>query len=269
MYACKAGAKSRSALRLADSRRGELARFVMPDASPNSFRSLDVLSALEQKRFQNACRAFEGGEWDYVLATCAVLLAAHPECLPVRRLQRAALLKKFPKCGALRRKLSGAVSGLLFSFWVARAKKSAPEQLAYAESRLGKNPYDTAALRLLGEAATRASASAATGAKARAATGVEARSASALAWAEMAVFAYEAIREIEPDNRANLLALGEALLAAERPAAALKIADTLLAENPVDGTAQTLMRKASIAQTVDKGNWEQAGDFRAKLKAEE
>jgi len=225
----------------------------MPDAAMRKSPSpLDALSGVEQKRFQNACRAFESGEFDYVLSACAVLLAAHPECLPVRRLQRAALLKKFPKRSGWLGKLVSAVSGLLRSLGNTRAKSSASEQLARAESRLAKNPYDTVALRLLGEAATSASASAT----------------SALGWAETAVFAYEAIREIEPTNRANLLALGEALLAAERAADALKIADTLLAQNAVDGDAQTLMRKASIAQTLDKRNWEEAGDFRAKLKPE-
>jgi len=154
-----------------------------------------------------------------------------------------------------------AIAALSFGIFRTRAKNSVTEQLARAESRLAKNPYDTGALRLLGEAATGAKA-------ARAATSASASLASALGWAETAVFAYEAIREIEPTNRANLLALGEAFLAAERADDALKIADTLLAQNAVDGDAQTLMRKASIAQTLDKGNWEAAGDFRAKLKAE-
>jgi len=207
--------------------------------------ALIALSEVERRRFENACRAFEQGEFDYVLSACAVLLAAHPECLPVRRIQRTAILAKCPRRVGPFWKLVGAVSGLIFSLGSIRAKKSPREQLARVESRLAKNPYDTAALRLLGEAA------------------------SALGWAETAVFAYEAICEIEPANRSNLLALGEALLTIERAADALKIADTLLAKNAVDGDAQSLMRKASIAQTVGKGNWEEAGDFRAKLKAEE
>jgi len=224
----------------------------MSDVLPQSLSPLDVLGEVERRRFQNACRAFEGGEFDYVLSACTVLLAVHPECLPVRRLQRAALLKKFSKHRVWLGKLSGAFTRLSLSFGGTRAKGSVSEQLAHAENRLAKNPYDTAALRLLGEAATSA----------------ETRAASEFGWAETAVFAYEAIRELEPTNRTNLLALGEALLAAERAVDALKIADTLLAVNPVDGEAQTLMRKASIAQTLDKGNWEEAGDFRAKLKAE-
>jgi len=233
----------------------------MPDALPQSPNPPVALSQVEQKRFEKACRAFESDQLDYALSACAVLLAAHPECLPVRRLQRAALLKKFPKRGGLLGKLVGAVSGLWLSLSSTRVKESTSEQLDLAERFLGKNPYDTAALRLLGEAATSASASAATSG--------EARSANALGWSETAIFAYEEIREIEPTNRTNLLALGDALLAAERAADALNIADTLLAQNAVDGDAQTLMRKASIAKTVDKGNWDEAGDFRARLKAEE
>jgi len=239
----------------------------MSDALPKSPSPLEALSEVERRRFRNAYRAFEGREFDYVLSACAVLLATHPECLPVRRLQRAALLKKFPKRGWLG-KLSSTVTRLSLSFGGARAKGSASEQLAHAENRLAKNPYDTTALRLLGEAATSALALAATSVSASAATSAEERAVSEFGWAETAVFAYEAIRELEPTNRTNLLALGEALLTAQQAADALKIADSLLAENPVDGAAQTLMRKASIAQTLDKGNWEQAGDFRAKLKAE-
>jgi len=163
----------------------------MSDVLPQSLSPLDVLGEGERKRFQNACRAFESGEFDYALSACAVLLAAHPECLPVRRLQRAALLGKFPKRGDWFGKLVGVVSRLSLSFGSTRAKKTLFEQLARAENRLVKNPYDTAALRLLGEAAT------------------------ALGWIETAVFAYEAIRELEPANRANLFSLGTALLAAE------------------------------------------------------
>jgi len=216
----------------------------MSDAAPHLPSSLDVLSAVERRRFEKARCAFEQGDWAYALSACVVLLAAHPECLPVRRLQREVLLKKFSRRAGLPGKLSAALTRLLLCFGRTRAKRSASEQIAHAEIRLGKNPYDTAALRLLGEAA------------------------SELGWVETAVFAYEAIWDLEPTSQANLLALGEALLSAHRAADALKIADTLLAENPVDSAAKALMRKASIAQTLGKGNWEEAGDFRAKLKAQ-
>jgi tetratricopeptide (TPR) repeat protein len=65
-----------------------------------------------------------------------------------------------------------------------------------------------------------------------------------------------------------LLALGEAWLTAGKPDQALKVADALLRLNSVDGDAQGLMRKASIARTTDQGHWDEGGDYRGKLKDE-
>jgi tetratricopeptide (TPR) repeat protein len=85
---------------------------------------------------------------------------------------------------------------------------------------------------------------------------------------ETAAFALDAIRELEPENRANLLALGEALLAAGKPAEALKMADEILRTKPTDADAQNLMRKASVAQTVTKHNWDSKDSYRDKLRDE-
>ena len=63
-------------------------------------------------------------------------------------------------------------------------------------------------------------------------------------------------------------AIHEAWLAAGKPTEALKIADEILKTKPMDADAQNLMRKSSIAQTVNRGNWEGQGSFRDKLKDE-
>jgi len=204
-------------------------------------RLQDALSAPQQKLFENARRAFEQGNWDYALTACETILAARPECLAARQLQRAALVKKIAPWPAWLRKARGGLSALLLAVSARRAKNPRG-RLRLAERHLLRNPYDIAALALMGEAAA------------------------ALGWADTSVFAYEAIREIEPRNRANLLALGEALLTDGRHTEALRAADALLVQNPVDGAAQALMRKASIAQTMEKGNWAAEGDFRSKLK---
>jgi tetratricopeptide (TPR) repeat protein len=95
-----------------------------------------------------------------------------------------------------------------------------------------------------------------------------AEAAGALSLPETAAFALDAIRELEPGNRANLLALGEALLAAGKPVDALRMADELLKDKPTDADAQNLMRKASVAQTVTKHNWEQKTTYRDKMRDE-
>ena len=46
------------------------------------------------------------------------------------------------------------------------------------------------------------------------------------------------------------------------------MADGVLKMKPQDGDALALMRKASVAQTMDKGKWEDKGSFRDKLSDE-
>ena len=72
---------------------------------------------------------------------------------------------------------------------------------------------------------------------------VLAEAAGALGLPETVAFALDAVRELDPDNRNNLLALGEAWLAAGKPTEALKIADEILRLKPTDAEAQNLMRK--------------------------
>jgi tetratricopeptide (TPR) repeat protein len=62
--------------------------------------------------------------------------------------------------------------------------------------------------------------------------------------------------------------LAEAYIAAKMHKEAVRVADELLKVRPQDGDALALMRKASVAQTMDKGNWESQSSFRAKLKDE-
>jgi cytochrome c-type biogenesis protein CcmH/NrfG len=82
-------------------------------------------------------------------------------------------------------------------------KKEPAKQLEMAEGMLAKDPTNVGGLRLLAGAA------------------------GALGLPETVAFALDAIREIEPGNRANLLALGEAWLTAGKPTEALKMADEL------------------------------------------
>ena len=46
----------------------------------------------------------------------------------------------------------------------------------------------------------------------------------------------------------------------------MRMADAILRKNPVDADALALMRKATVAQTITKGNWETPAPFREKLK---
>ena len=201
------------------------------------------LDPRHQKLIENARVALERGNLDYVLEVTSQVLKAQPGCLPVRKLQRVAQVRQNRgKGGGF---MGRAFSGLSSAPFMFGGKKEPAKQLETAEGMLAKDPMNVAGLRLLAEAA------------------------GALGFPETVAFALDAIREIEPGNRANLLALGEAWLAAGKPAEALKMADELLKDKPTDADAQNLMRKASVAQTVTKQGWEQKTSYRDKLRDEQ
>jgi tetratricopeptide (TPR) repeat protein len=200
------------------------------------------LDPRHQKLIDNARIALERGQLDYTLDACTQVLKTAPGCLPVRRLQRAAQLRDFKSKNKFMAKAIGGFSTAPFMF--GGGKKEPAKVLETAEGMLAKDPTSVPALKLLAEAA------------------------GGLGLLETVAFALDAVREIEPDNRANLLALGEAWITAGKPAEALKAADAILKTKPADADAQNLMRKASIAQTVTKGNWDGQGNFRDKLRDE-
>lgn len=208
----------------------------MPEVSVTS------LDPRHQKLIENARIALERGNLDYVLEVSAQVLKAQPGCLPVRKLQRVAQLRQSKgKSGFMARMSSGLSSA---PFMMGAGKKDPAKLLETADTLLAKDPMSVPALRMLAEAAQ------------------------GLSLPETVAFALDAIREIEPDNRSNLLALGEAWLAAGKATEALKIADDMLAARPVDAEAQALMRKASVAQTVDKNKWDAKTTYRDKLRDE-
>jgi tetratricopeptide (TPR) repeat protein len=203
--------------------------------------SVTSLDPRHQKLIENARIALDRGQIEYVLEVTAQVLKSQPGCLPVRRLQRVAQIRSARGKGGFLSRMSAGLSSAPFRFG---GKMEPAKQLEAAEGLLAKDPTSVAALKMLAEAAQ------------------------GLGFPETVAFALDAVREIEPENRANLLALGEAWLAAGKATAALKIADDILKTKPTDAEAQALMRKASIAQTVNKVGWDQQSSFRDKLRDE-
>jgi len=195
-----------------------------------------------QKQIENSQIALQRGNLDYVLDVTTQVLKTAPGCLPVRRLQRVAQLRQLGSKNKLFAKAFGSVTQAGFLF--GGGKKDPSKGLETAEKMLASDPTSVPALKLLAEAAL------------------------ALDMPETVVFAWEAIHELVPADREALLNYGEACLIAKRPKDALRAADELLKLKPQDGDALSLMRKAAIAQTTEKGNWDEKGSFRDKLKDE-
>ena len=195
-----------------------------------------------QKQIENSQIALQRGNLDYVLDVTTQVLKSAPGCLPVRRLQRVAQLRQLGGKNKLFAKAFGSVTQAGFLF--GGGKKDPAKALETAEKMLASDPTSVPALKLLAEAAA------------------------GLDMPDTVAFAWEAIHELNPSDREALLNFGEACLVAKRPKDALRAADELLKIRPQDGDALALMRKSAIAQTTEKGNWEDKGSFRDKLKDE-
>lgn len=205
----------------------------MPEVSVSS------LDARQQRLVENAKRALDQGDFDYVIESATEILKKTPGCLLVRRMQRKAQLAKFKTRNRMDRLLR---SGRAWSRYVFRIRPNgAAESLAQAEQMLGCDPGNVSALRLLGQ------------------------STQALGMLETALFAFQSIQEIRRGDRENQLSVGAVLLELRRPAEALSVAEALLKSDPVDFEAQSLQRKASVAQTITRGNWEAGSPFGERL----
>lgn len=203
--------------------------------------TLTSLDIRLQKQVETAQVALQRNNFEYVIEVTAQVLKHAPGCLPVRRLQRVALLRRAESKNKLITKALGSVTMAGFMF---ASKKDPAKAFENAEKMLLADPSNIAALKSLAE------------------------SASTLGLMETAAFAWECIRDSQPKDHDTLVHLAEAYLAAKMTKEAVRVADELLKIRPQDGEALALMRKASVAQTMDKGKWESQSSFRTKLKDE-
>ncbi len=202
---------------------------------------LNSLDVRLQKQVENAQVALQRGNYDYVIEVTSQVLKHSPGCLPVRRLQRAALVKHHEGKNKFMAKALGSMTMAGFMF---ANKKDPVKAIESAEKLLHADPNNVAALKSLADASV------------------------SLGMLETAAFAWECIREAQPKDHDTLVHLAEAYIAAKMHKEAVRVAEDLLKLRPQDGDALALMRKASVAQTMDKGNWESQASFRNKLKDE-
>jgi tetratricopeptide (TPR) repeat protein len=200
------------------------------------------LSFALQKQVESARAAFDRGKPAQAAELCARVLDEQPACLSVRKLERAALLKLANTRTSGLSKMVMAVSHAPFLLGGSLKLKDQPRTaLANADKMLRRDPQQVPALALLGQAAM------------------------ALGWSETAVFAYEAASDLEHDRPDLWVALSGAYLAAGRAKDAVHAADEALRLQPANADALALQRTASVAVTMERGKWEQGGDFHGKL----
>jgi tetratricopeptide (TPR) repeat protein len=198
-----------------------------------------------QKQIENARKAVDKNP-AYAVDVISNIVNRNPGCLDARKYLRQAQ----ERATAAKRKgiggLLSKVTSIPFSMGgYAKIKKDPEQGLVTAEQMLTANPANVMAHKMVGVAAE------------------------ALELFGTAAFAYEEIRKIEPNNVENIKDLMSAYIKIGKSEDAIRIGDAAYHQHPADDGIQTLIKQASVEQSIDKGKWEEDNSFRDKLKDEE
>ena len=200
-----------------------------------------ALSALDPRVQKQAAAAEQNlkGNAQYAMELAAGLLARNPGCVEIRRLLRRA---QKAVLGTASGGLGGLLGGLIGGPNLKLAESDPVAAMADAEVRLAKKPGDQGAHRQLAAAAAK------------------------LGLWDTAAFAYEELAELTPKDAAAAVAAANAHIEDQEFDKAIAYLDLKLKAFPGNGDLMEAMRKASVAKTMRKGNWEGGDDFRSKLK---
>ncbi len=197
-----------------------------------------------RRQFAQAGNALKQGSTAYAIQVCGELLRKHPGAFEVRRL----LWESLEANRKMRRKplglLKARAAGIQFRFKVNPLfGKDVQEVVHRCDEALLKGEIHGELLTSLGRAAQR------------------------LDWPETRVFACRARIDLDPDNVPSRLTLANVLMQVGRPVEAIEHLEWILLKNPSHGEAQTLLKNASVAETLQRGNWEETDtSFFRKLK---
>jgi len=202
--------------------------------------SLSELDPRLLKQVENAEKAIVQGNCSYATEICMGILQRTPTCTDVRKIMRKAQRKlaQTKKGGSIFSKLGSMPAAMKAA---KLGKKDAKAGLEAAEKILNEDPNCIKALEVVADCA------------------------SAMEMPNAAVNAWETIHQIKPADDNYTLALGMAYIAAGRGKEAVKCGDIILQKNPGSGEAQDLVRKASVAVSMEAGKWDEEGDYRKKL----
>lgn len=207
--------------------------------------TLQDLDSRLQKQIENARKAVDKNP-TYAIDIMVNIVTRNPHCLDARRILRQAQQRsKTGKTKGLGKFLSKVTSMPFLIGSDSRIKKDPAKAMKSAEQMLGSDPYNPVAHRMLGAAAD------------------------AMELYSTAAFAYEELRKIVPDDSEAVKSLMHAYIALGRSDDAIRVGDAAYRKNPADDKIQSLIKKASVEQSINKGKWENNESFREKLKDDE
>ncbi len=197
-----------------------------------------------QRQFAQAGNALKQGATAYAIQVCGELLRKHPGAFEARRLLWESLEAKRKIRPNPLGLLKAKAAGMQFRFKVnALFRKNVLGVVYRCDEALLKGEIHRELFASLGRAAKR------------------------LDWPETRVFACWAKVGLDPENVPSRLALANVLLEVARPVEAIEHVEWILLKNPSHGEAQTLLKNASVAETLQRGNWEETDtSFFRKLK---
>ena len=198
-----------------------------------------------QKQIENARKAVDKNP-SYAVDILSNILSRHPACLEARKILRQAQQRASKgKTKGLGGLLSKMTSIPFTMGSESKIKKDPAKAIESAEQILNANPENVTGHKILAAAAEE------------------------LKLYSTAVFAYEAVRQIDPKNTENIKALMSVYIQTGQSEEAIRIGEAAYRANPADDEVQALIKKASVEQTMEKGRWEEDKSFRDKLKDED
>jgi tetratricopeptide (TPR) repeat protein len=207
--------------------------------------ALKDLDTRLQKQIENARKAVDKNP-SYAVDILSNILGRHPACLEARKILRQAQQRASKgKTKGLGGLLSKMTSIPFTMGSESKIKKDPAKAIESAEQILNANPENVTGHKILAAAAEE------------------------LKLYSTAVFAYEAVRQIDPKNAENIKALMSVYIQTGQSEEAIRIGEAAYRANPADDEVQALIKKASVEQTMEKGRWEEDKSFRDKLKDED
>lgn len=207
--------------------------------------ALSDLDSRIQKQVENARKAIDKNP-TYAIDILTNILSRNPGCLEARKhlrnAQKKAASGKTKGLGGF----IGKVTSIPFAMTGnSKLKKDPAAVMEAAEQILSTNPANPAGHKLLGSAAE------------------------ALELPQTATFAYEELYNLDKSNSESAKLLMNAYIDSGKCKEAIEVGDAAYRANPSDEEVQSLIKRASVQQTMEKGRWEEDKSFRDKLKDED
>lgn len=206
---------------------------------------LKDLDSRLQKQIENAQKSIDKNP-AYSIDILSSIVSRNPACLEVRKILRQAQ-QRISK--GKKKKLGGFLSKInsvpLLIGAEGRIKKDPQKVIDSAERMLNADPDNVTAHKIIGQAAE------------------------VLGLESTVIFAYETIYQLEPSNGENAKTLMTWLIQTRQNEKAAEIGEAAYRANPGDNEIQALIKEASVEQTMSRGNWQEEGSFRDKLKDED